>query len=97
MNLFDKKIPKEGEILTSLLEHKNVKIVRIVSSHTLKPTTYNQDEDEWVVIIQGSAELLMNETIVVLHQGESLFIPSKTKHSIQSVENGTIWLAVHIN
>ncbi|KIM09440.1 MAG: cupin [Sulfurovum sp. PC08-66] len=96
MNLFDATIPKEGEIFTTLLEHKNIKIIRIVSSNPLQPTTYIQEEDEWVVIIQGGALLRIEEEDKILKKGESLFIPSQTKHSVESVEEGTIWLALHI-
>ncbi len=96
MNLFDTAIPKEGEIFTTLLEYKNIKLIRIVSSNSLQPLTYIQEEDEWVVIIQGSAKLSLEGDTKILHQGESLFIPSQTKHSVESVKNGTIWLALHI-
>ncbi len=96
MNLFDTAIPKEGEIFTTLLEHKNIKIIRIVSSNSLPPLTYIQEEDEWVVVIQGGALLRIEEEEKILKRGESLFIPSQTKHSVESVEEGTIWLALHI-
>jgi len=47
MNLFDTAIPKEGEIFTTLLEHKNIKLIRIVSSNSLQPLTCIQEEG-WV-------------------------------------------------
>jgi len=48
------------------------------------------------VIIQGSALLKIEDEEKILKKGESLFIPSQTQHSVESVEEGTIWLALHI-
>ena len=97
MNILkDIKPPKNGENFTTLLNHKNVKIVRIISSNKLDIVEYIQDEDEWILILEGSATIIMNNQKYNLIQGEILFISSKTKHTIKNVENGTIWLAIHI-
>jgi len=96
VNLFDATIPLQDETFSTLLEHKNVKIVRIVSSSNLEVCEYLQREDEWVVVVQGKANILTDNQEKTLYQGDSLFIPSQTKHSVQSVEDGTIWLAIHI-
>jgi cupin 2 domain-containing protein len=96
MNLFEGEIPIKGEHFTTLLEHKNVKIIRIVSSSDLEPYQYCQDEDEWVVLIEGKAQLMLNNQKYTLQKGQSLWIPAKTKHTIQWTQEGTIWLAVHI-
>jgi cupin 2 domain-containing protein len=59
MNLYKFTVPKNGEDFTTLLEHKNIKIIRIVSSDQIEPIEYIQDEDEWVVIIEGEAILFV--------------------------------------
>jgi len=97
MNLFDPRTPTQGESFTTLLEHKNIKIIRIVSSSNLEPIEYIQDEDEWVVVIEGLAKLNINGQSLTLNKGQSHFIPAQTPHNVQSVQNGTIWLAVHIS
>ncbi len=96
MNLFDHTSPKIGEEFTTLLEHKNIRIVRIVSSDDVEPTEYLQEEDEWVVLIEGKATLEVDGQGVTLHRGESLFIPAQTPHAVTSTQHGTVWLAVHI-
>ena len=53
MNLYNFTVPKDGEYFTTLLEHKNIKINRIVSSTDLEPVEYVQDEDEWVLLHRG--------------------------------------------
>lgn len=96
MNIFDCMIPKDGEDFTTLLEYKNIKIIRILSSDKLEPKVYIQEEDEWVIVLEGKATMLINSEQKVLRKGDALFIPSNTAHEIMDTTNGTIWLAVHI-
>ena len=96
MNLYDYITPKGGETFTTLLEHKNIKINRIVSSNTLEPVEYIQDEDEWLVVVEGEATLLVKNEKILLSKGDTLFIPAKTPHQVIETKNGTVWLTVHI-
>ena len=96
MNLFDYTLPKNGETFTTLLEHKDVKINRIVSSKALEEKLYLQDEDEWLVLLEGEATLLLNEEEKKLKKGDTLFIPAKTPHLVLDTQPGTLWLTVHI-
>ena len=96
MNLYDTQIPSSGETFTTLLDHPNARIVRIVSSDEVEPTLYDQEEDEWVVIIEGEATLEIEGETQILHRGESFLIPAHTKHRVLETERGTVWLAVHL-
>ena len=96
MNLFDNTPPANGESFTTLLEHKNVKIIRIVSSDTPDQKEYCQEEDEWVVVLEGSALLEVKGEPRSLTRGESLFLPAGTPHRVLETVPGTLWLAVHI-
>ena len=96
MNLYDFITPKNGENFTTLLEHKNIKINRIVSSDSLEDTEYVQEEDEWLVLLEGKATLLINNKEKLLKKGETLFIPAQTPHKVIKTQNGSIWLTVHI-
>jgi len=97
MNLYDYAIPDSGERFDTLLAEKNVEIVRIVSSDTLERKEYCQEEDEWVVLLEGSALLEINGKEKPLGRGEMLFIPARTPHRVLRTERGTLWLAVHID
>ena len=97
MNIYDYITPQSGEDFTTLLEHKNIKINRIVSSDNVEPVKYNQEEDEWVVLIQGKATLLILGKELILTEGETLFIPAKTTHSVLETDTNTLWLAIHIS
>lgn len=96
MNIYDYITPQSGETFTPLFEHKNIKINRIVSSNHLDETEYMQEEDEWLVLLEGEATLLLGQTMKTLAKGDTLFIPAKTRHRVLSTQHGTIWLTVHI-
>jgi len=96
-NLFDiSSMPISGEKVDDLLRYQNIEIKRIVSSERLELTTFCQEEAEWVVLLQGRAEILMDGTRHALQRGDYLFIPSLQEHMITKVEQGTLWLAIHI-
>jgi cupin 2 domain-containing protein len=97
MNLFDYTIPVTGEIFTPLLTHKNITINRIVSADTLEAKTYIQEEDEWVILLEGEAILQIEAKERKLSKGDSLLIPAKTPHKVLHTQQGTLWLTVHIS
>jgi len=96
VNLFDYITPQKGETFTTLLEHKNIKINRIVSSSKVESVEYIQDEDEWLVLLEGEATLLMEKKEKILTRGDILFIPAKAPHTILETSDGAVWLTVHI-
>ena len=96
MNIYDYITPQSGESFTTLLEHNNIKINRIISSDNVDKTEYIQKEDEWLVLLEGEATLLLNKEEKKLTKGETLFIPAKTVHRVINTQNGTVWLTVHI-
>jgi len=103
MNIFDngKNITNE-EIFDVLHKSDNCKIERIISFGHNSPERfwYEQNEDEWVLLLSGHAELeLFNGEIVYLKEGDYYFIPAMLKHRVKSTakNEATIWLAVFIN
>ena len=96
MNIYDYITPKSGESLTTLLEHKNIKINRIVSSNIIESIQYLQEEDEWLVLLGGKATILIDNKKKILKKGDTLFIPAETPHEVLETKDGTVWLTVHI-
>ena len=96
MNIYDYLSPQTGESFTTLLEHKNIKINRIISSSDVEPVEYLQEEDEWLVLLEGEAMLLIGNEEKILTKGETLFIPAKVPHKVLKTSSGTVWLTVHI-
>lgn len=100
-NIFD-AIPHavQEELLEQIITSKSIRIERIISSgqHSPKGDWYDQDEHEWVIILQGSARLLFDgdEDAVFLKQGDYVNIPAHIKHRVEwtSDEPKTVWLAI---
>ena len=79
---------------------ENIQIERIISTGQTTPAGqwYDQTADEWVILLQGEAELsYADNTRIKLRAGDYLLIPAHTKHRVEytSVEPACIWIAVH--
>ncbi|NUN67437.1 cupin domain-containing protein (plasmid) [Pseudanabaena biceps] len=79
---------------------ENIQIERIVSTGQTTPSGqwYDQELDEWVILLQGEAELsYADDTRIKLKTGDYLLIPAHTKHRVEytSIEPACIWLAVY--
>ncbi|MBP6367260.1 MAG: cupin domain-containing protein [Nitrosomonas sp.] len=90
----------EHELFEFLIKSNTVKIERIISKGHKSPKSawYDQEENEWIMILKGSAELLFeNQVSVQLGEGDYINIPSHKKHKVSwtDPESETIWLAVH--
>ena len=99
MNLFDiEKIPNSEELVEILAENKNVRIERIVSYGQTSPDGfwYDQDENEFVALLQGEAVISYEDGSVKLKAGDTVLIPSHKKHRVEftSVEPPCVWLCV---
>lgn len=75
-----------------------VRIERIVSTGQTTPEGewFDQDWDEWVVVLEGEARLrYMDGREVEIRRGESLLLPRRRKHRVVHTSSPCIWLAVH--
>lgn len=98
--------PANGERMATLLAHGHVVIEQILSSAAVEPELYDQDQDEWVVVLHGAATLQIlapadapstADESVDLGPGDWLFLPAHTRHRVVQTEQGTTWLAVHLH
>ncbi len=92
----------EQEIFETILNSKNLKIERIISTGqiTSEDTWYDQEEDEWVILLQGKASLLFfDNSSINLKAGDYLLIKAHQKHRVTftSFDPPCIWLAIHGN
>ena len=77
-----------------------VTIERILSRGQSSPDSgwYDQNEDEWVAVIDGEAILeFADGRNYHLHAGDHLLIPAHSQHRVSWTpsDRTTIWLAVH--
>ncbi|MCU0534720.1 MAG: cupin domain-containing protein [Hydrococcus sp. Prado102] len=102
-NLFDLPLVlPNNEVFESLLSSKNILIERIISRGQTTPTGqwYDQDKDEWVILLQGEAELSYEDgSKIMLKKGDYLLIGARQKHRVEytSANPPCIWLAIHGN
>ena len=99
-NIFD-AIPKsiKSEIFETFIDSHNVQIERIISKGHNSPESgwYDQDKDEWLIVLKGEAILLFaDESSVNLKTGDFIDIPAHKKHKVKwtDPDTETIWLAV---
>lgn len=87
----------------TLAESKGGRIERIVSRGQVTPKNewYDQDHDEWVMVVTGAASLQFedNPTAQRLNAGDYLMIPAHCRHRVGWTDPGveTVWLAIHFS
>ena len=101
-SLFDSvpsNLPEEQ--FSTLLQTENFRLVRIVSTGQTTPEGewYDQEESEWVLVLQGSAKIRFEECDVTktLSPGEYLQISAHVRHRVEwtDPDQPTVWLALH--
>ncbi len=86
-----------------VLDRKGARIERIVSQGQASPPGfwYDQDQDEWVAVLVGSAGLRFEDCpeILELRPGDHVLISAHRRHRVEWTDatRPTIWLAVHLS
>jgi cupin 2 domain-containing protein len=92
-----------GELFERLLETRSFRLERIVSTGQATPPGqwYDQERDEWVLLVSGEARLLFEDEAEarVLLPGDHILIPAHRRHRVEWTAPGsdTIWLALHFD
>lgn len=88
------------EVCEVLHETSQIRIERIVSCGQCSEPGfwYDQEEDEWILLLCGEAKLRFDDQIVALGGGDSFLIPAHRRHRIESTgtDPKCIWLCVFI-
>jgi cupin 2 domain-containing protein len=104
-NLYDELplTPEAEERFETLLEKPGVRIERIVSTGQASPPGFwfDQEQAEWVVLLQGSAGLRFadEDEVRELKPGDWLHIAPHRRHRVEwtSADRVTVWLAVNFD
>ncbi len=88
------------EIFSRIIENRNFRLERIVSQGHATPEGqwYDQEEDEWVMLLRGGAVIGFEDgRRVEMAPGDHLLIPAHSRHRVESTAAGekTVWLALH--
>ena len=100
-NLFS-NLPAEisSELIDSLVEKPGIRIERIVSQGqvTAAGEWYDQEENEWVIVLRGKARLHLegDDRMREMGPGDYLNIPAHQRHRVEwtDPDEPTFWLAV---
>lgn len=94
-SLIPKDLPEE--LFEDIISTEKIKIERIISKGNISNEWYEQDKNEWVILLKGGAILSFeNEDDVSLNEGDYINIPAYKKHKVSWTKEDveTIWLAV---
>ncbi|NLA71061.1 MAG: cupin domain-containing protein [Clostridiaceae bacterium] len=88
----------DAEVTDTLFNGENVRIERICSSGQTGDV-YDQCEHEWVLVLEGQAELLLvdQDKHIRLKQGDCFFIPARQRHQVTYTSETCLWLCVFWN
>ena len=89
------RAPAQGETFDPIAHMGGARIEQITSSALPDQAQYDQDHDEWVLLLDGRATMEVEGKEVVLAQGEWLLLAAHIRHCVLRTEPGTRWLAVH--
>jgi cupin 2 domain-containing protein len=91
----------DAEEVTPIIDKPELRIERIVSTGQASPPGfwYDEDRDEWAVVLAGSAGLLVEGESAprTLRPGDHVHLPARCRHRIEWTDAArpTVWLAVH--
>ena len=88
--------PKSGEHVERPAHASSVVFEQILSGKSDAPVDYDQDHEEWVVLLEGAAELEVDGELLSLESGDWLRLPRNTPHRRVSTAQVTSWLAVRV-
>ena len=89
------------EIVDVLVRTPQIRLERIVSTgHRTPPGEwYDQDTNEWVTVLRGSAGLRFadEDEVIVLRPGDWVDIAAHRRHRVEWTDTTvpTVWLALH--
>ncbi|KIQ01070.1 cupin [Pseudomonas fulva] len=93
----DSEPPVQGERFETLLSQRNLVIERIVSSTRIESVDYVQEQDEWVLLVRGTASMTIAGKALELTAGDHLFLAAGTPHRVERTSDGALWLAIHLH
>jgi cupin 2 domain-containing protein len=98
--LRDLPVPGPDEAMEVLASAPGFRVERIVSHGHRSPDGfwYDQDEDEWVLLLAGRAAVAFEDgSVVPLEAGDWLELPAHRRHRVAWTEpaQSTVWLAVY--
>ena len=87
--------PAVGERSEHIAQLGGVVVEQILSGAMAAPVDYDQDHDEWVVLLSGGATLDVGGERLDLAVGDWVLLPAHVQHRLVETVPGSSWLALH--
>lgn len=88
----------DTEVFEDVFTSSHIRVERIISKGQSTPAEswYDQDEHEWVMVVEGKAILEFENGLVTLNKGDYVNIPAHCRHKVHwtDPDQVTIWLAI---
>ena len=104
MNTIFANLPTQAqpeEVIEAILETNQFNLKRIISTGQSTPSDqwYDQEDDEWCILLKGKAALRFEneKNLLELNPGDYVHIPAHKRHQVAwTADNeATVWLALH--
>jgi cupin 2 domain-containing protein len=95
--------PRAEEMFDALVERSGLRVERIVSTGQTTPEGewYDQERDEFVLVVAGAARLRIEGEAEdrALDEGDWIVLPAHCRHRVTWTREDppTIWLAIHFD
>ncbi len=86
--------PAVGERTEAIAILGDVLVEQILSGAMGAPVDYDQEHDEWVVVLNGRATLVVGDESLQLVPGDWVLLRAHEAHQLLETEPGTSWLAL---
>ncbi len=95
-NIFEGQKPPDGhELFETLYEKEGIRIEKIVSNSASYEEWFDQEQHEFVLLIEGEAVLeFENEKCVHLKSGDWIVIEPHQKHKVKETSENALWVCV---
>ncbi|MCX6076055.1 MAG: cupin domain-containing protein [Campylobacterales bacterium] len=91
-------VPAKGtENFETIFKNDKIEIEKILSNELIEGEWYEQNNDEWVILLCGNAVLEFENHTQELECGDYLYIPKLKKHRVLKTSDDAMWLALHLN
>jgi cupin 2 domain-containing protein len=88
------ELSENSETVSTLFQNGTIKIESIQSWLRTPGEFYDQDQDEWVILLEGEAQLEIENLPLNLKSGDYCFLPRHCAHRVLSTSKNALWLAV---
>jgi cupin 2 domain-containing protein len=82
-------------VVFGLVDADGLEVRQVLSGELDEPVDYLQHEDEWALVVSGSACLQVGGDTLDLGPGDWAWLPAGVPHRLLSTRPGTSWVTVH--